>query len=174
MVTSPLKVMLVDQEASIGDKKLMTLLCHSLRKHIFNLEVSRNMRKGNGMTVQYFPNRLTVHLNVFGTLIKDEIGSNLNGTTVVSMERSSLRQNTTNLSKETTKPENLRTSSRNCTIFGFNLRFGDAILFLTLPRYQRVTKKHAPTCYRSSRIKASCLICITVRHKPKRSPTGKE
>ena len=102
------------------------------------------MRKGNDTSVQYFPNRMTVHLNVFGTLMKDGIGSNLNGTSVVSMERSRLGLNTTNLSKEITKLENLRTRSRHCTVFRFSRRFGDAILFLTLPRYQRVTKKHAP------------------------------
>ena len=89
----------------------MTLSCHGLCKHICNLEVNRNMRKGNDMIVQYFPTRMTVHLNVFGTLMKDRIGSNLNGTSVVNMERSRLGLNITNLNKETTKPENLRTSS---------------------------------------------------------------
>ena len=152
----------------------MTLSCHGLREHIFNLEGSRNMRKGKDTTIQYFPNKMTVHLNVFGTLMKDGIGSNLNGTSVVSMERSRLELNITNLSKETTKPQNLKTSRRHCTVFGFSQRFGDAILFLTLPRYQRVTKKHAPTYYRSSSFRASCPIYITVSHKPKRSSMGKE
>ena len=126
------------------------------------------------MTVQYVPNRMIVHLNVFGTLMKGGIGSNLNDTSFVSMERSRLGLNTINLSKETTKLENLRTSSKHCTVFGFSRRVGDAILFLTLLRYQRVTKKHAPTYYRLSLIRASYPICITVSHKPKRSSTGKE
>ena len=78
------------------------------------------MRKGNDTTVQYFPNRMTVHLNVFGTLMKEGIDSNLNGTSVVSMERSKLGLNTTNLNKETTKLENLRTSRRHCTVFRFS------------------------------------------------------
>ncbi|KAG6687633.1 hypothetical protein I3842_11G082700 [Carya illinoinensis] len=112
----------------------MTLSCHGLCKHIGDLEISRNMRKRNYTRVQDFPNEMTIHLNMFGTFIKHRIGSNLNGTGVVSMERGRRGLNTTNFSKETPKPENLRTPSGHCTVFRLSRRFGDTILFLTFPR----------------------------------------
>ena len=69
----------------------MTLSCHGFCKHINYLEGSRNIGKRNNMRVQGFPKRMTVHLNMLCALMINKMSSNLNSTSVVSIERSRIK-----------------------------------------------------------------------------------
>ena len=75
----------------------MMLSCHGFCKHINYLEDSRNIGKRNNMRVQGFSNRMTVHLNFLCALMINRISSNLNSTSVVSIERSRIRLRKTKL-----------------------------------------------------------------------------
>jgi hypothetical protein len=146
----------------------MTLSCHGLREHINYLKISGNMRKRDNTIVQGFPNRMTAYLNMLRTFMVNRINSYLNGTSIVSMKRSGIRLRKTKLSQKPTKSNNLRTSSGYCPVFGFSRLFRNASLFLTLPRNQRITKKHAPTRDKPSSIRTSGPIHIPISNKAKR------
>jgi len=66
----------------------MTLSGHSLSKDVNNMKISGNMRKSDDLGIHGFPNRMAVHLNMLRTLMKNKIGHNLNGISVVCMKRS--------------------------------------------------------------------------------------
>jgi hypothetical protein len=123
----------------------MTLLCHGLCEHVSYLKISGNIRKRDNTIVQGFPNRMTVYLNMLRPFMVNRISSYLNDTSIINMKRSRIKLRKTKLSQKPTKPDNLRTSSGHCLVFGFSRRFRNSSLFLTLPRNQRITKKHAPT-----------------------------
>jgi hypothetical protein len=123
----------------------MALSCHGFFEYVNYLEINENMRKRYNTSVQGFMNRMTDYLNMLHTLMVNRVSSYLNGTSIISMKRSRIRLRKTKLSQKPTKLDNLRTSSRHCPIFRFSRGFRNVSLFLTLPRYQRSTKKHAPT-----------------------------
>ena len=76
----------------------MMLSCHGFCKHINYLEGSRNIGKRNNMRVQGFPNRMmSVHVNMLCALVINRSSSNLNSTSVVSIERSRIRLRKTKL-----------------------------------------------------------------------------
>ena len=75
----------------------MMLSHHGFCKHISYLKGSRNIGKRNNMRVQGFPNRMTVHLNMLCALMINRISSNLNSTSVVSLERSRIMLRKTKL-----------------------------------------------------------------------------
>jgi hypothetical protein len=151
----------------------MALSCHSLGEDVSNLKISRNMRKRNNTIVHGFTNRMTVHFNMLSSLMVNRINSNLNGTSIICM-KSSIRSRKTKLSEKPTKPDNLRTSNRHGPIFRFSIRFRNMSLFLTFPRDQGITKKHAPTCDRPPSIRTFGLICITISNKAERRACRKE
>jgi len=129
-LTSPLKLMLVDQEASICPQELRALSCHGLREYVSYLEIietwgSDITRVSKASWIEWF--------NMLHTLMVYRISSYLNGTSVISMKRSRIRLRKTKLSQKPTKQDNLRTSSRHCPVFEFSRRFRNASLFLTLP-----------------------------------------
>ena len=146
----------------------MALSCHGLREHVSYLEINGNMRKRYNTSVQGVPNRMTVYFNMLHTVMVNMINSYLNDTSIISMKRSRIRLRKTKLSQKPTKPDDLRTSSRHCLVFGFSRGFINPNLFLTLPRDQRITKKHAPTRDRLPSIKTSGPIHIIISRKATR------
>ena len=152
----------------------MALSCHSLREHISYLEISGNMRKRYNTSVQGFLNRMTVYLNMLRTLLVNGMSSYLNGTSVINIKRNRIKLKKIKLNKKTTKLDNFKTSSRHCPVFGFSRGFRSVSLFLTLPRDQRITKKHALTRDRLPSIKTSGPIHITMSKKAKRRASWEE
>jgi len=55
---------------------------------------SGNVRKSNLLTSKGFTNGMTIHFNMFGALMKNWIGSNLNNTSIISMKSRSKLWNT--------------------------------------------------------------------------------
>ncbi|KAL6350951.1 hypothetical protein AAG906_031537 [Vitis piasezkii] len=72
----------------------MLLLSQGFGENINPLEIRRNVRKRYHPTFQGVLNRMTINLNVLGAFMENEIGGNLNSTSVISMKRgtSSLRK----------------------------------------------------------------------------------
>jgi hypothetical protein len=125
------------------------------------------MRKRYNMSAHSFPNRMTVYFNMLSMLMVNRISSDLNGTSIISMKKSRIRLRKSKLSQKPTKPDNLITNGRHFPTFGFNRGFRNASLFLTIPRDQRITKKHAPTCDGPPSISTSDPISITISDKVK-------
>jgi hypothetical protein len=146
----------------------MALTSHWFSKHISDLKVDGDMWKRNNVSIHGFSNRMTIHFGMLGTLMENRIGSNLNSTRVVSMKKSRSSLGKSNFYKQSTKPNNLRASSWHGSIFILSRRFENTILFLTLPRYQGITKKHTPTCDRATCIRTTCPIDITKSNKADR------
>ena len=61
----------------------------SLGEDISSLVFSGNVRKSNLLARNDFTNGMTIHFNMFGALMKNGIGSNMNNTSIISMKRSS-------------------------------------------------------------------------------------
>jgi hypothetical protein len=59
-----------------------------LGKDISSLVFSRNVWKSNLLASKGFTNGMLIHFNMFGALMKNGIGSNLNSIGVISMEKS--------------------------------------------------------------------------------------
>ena len=55
---------------------------------ISSLVFNGNVWKSNLMESNGFTNGMTIHFNMFGALMKNQIGSNLNSTGIISMKRS--------------------------------------------------------------------------------------
>jgi hypothetical protein len=60
----------------------------SLGKVINSLVFNRNLWKSNLLASKGFINGMTIHFNMFGALMKNGIGSNLNSIGIINMERS--------------------------------------------------------------------------------------
>ena len=60
----------------------------SLGEDINSLVFNRNVRKSNLLARNDFTNGMTIHFNMFGALMINGIGSNMNSTSVISMKRS--------------------------------------------------------------------------------------
>ena len=52
------------------------------------LVFSGNVRKSNLLVRKGFMNGMTIYVNMFGVLMKNGIGSNMNSTIIISMKRS--------------------------------------------------------------------------------------
>ena len=152
----------------------MVFTSHGLGKHISNLKISGDMWKRNNMEIHSLPNRMTIHFDMFSTLMKNMIDDNLDSTHVVSMEKSRRGLRKSNFCKEATKPNYLRASSGHDPIFRLRWGFGHTILFLALPRDQRVTKKHTPTGDGTTSIRTTSPISITKCNEAKRRPSRVE
>jgi hypothetical protein len=66
----------------------MVMTRDSLGEDINGLVFSGNVCKSNLMASKSFTNGMTIHFNMFGALMKNGIGSNLNSTGIISMKRS--------------------------------------------------------------------------------------
>jgi hypothetical protein len=66
----------------------MERMRESLGENISSLVFSGNVRKSNLLTSKSFTNGMTIYFNIFGALMKNGIGSNLNSTGIISMKRS--------------------------------------------------------------------------------------
>jgi len=152
----------------------MALAGHYFCKDISNLEVTGNTRKRNDTSVQCFSNRVTIHLNMLCVLMINKIKYNLNSTSVIIMERNAIRLGETEHNKKPTKPTNFRTSSRHCTIFKFSWIFQNTSLLFTLPRNQRIFKEETPASDRTTSIRTTGLISITISNETKRRANKEE
>ena len=70
----------------------------TLGEDISSLVFNGNVWKSNLMASNGFTNGMTFHFNMFGALMKNRIGSNLNSTSIISMKRSRSKLWNTNLS----------------------------------------------------------------------------
>ena len=123
--------------------------------------VDGDMGRRNNMRIHDLLNRMTIRFDMFSALMKNRIGGNMDSTHVVSMEKSRKGVGKSNFCKETMKPNNLQANNRHGLIFRLSRGFGNAILFLALPRDQRFTKKHKLTGDRTTSIRTTSPINIT-------------
>ena len=87
--------MLVSQPATICQEEIDVAVKSKFGEDINHLEIKRDVRKRYHPTFQGVSNRMTINLNVLGMFMKNEIGGNLNSTSVISMKRSkSILRNT--------------------------------------------------------------------------------
>jgi hypothetical protein len=84
-------------------------------------------------------NEVTIDLNVLGTLMKDIIMSNVNSTTVVTVNRSTGVLRSTYVNQEPTKLEEFRGGIGKSTVLSFSTRTSNNKLFLATPRDKRET-----------------------------------
>jgi hypothetical protein len=63
-----------------------------LGKEISNLQGKRNKRQSNGVILEMMTSKMTIDLNVFSSLMKNRVVSNLNITLVVTIHRSRMRK----------------------------------------------------------------------------------
>jgi hypothetical protein len=66
----------------------MAMMRESLGKDIRGLLFSENVWKSNLMVSKGFMNGMTIHFNMFATLMKNGIDNNLNSIGIISMKRS--------------------------------------------------------------------------------------
>jgi hypothetical protein len=113
---------------------MMPLSSHSFSEDINYLEIEKYVRKRYHPIFQGVANRMTINLNMFGVLMENMIGGNLNSTSIISMKwgRDDLRK--PKLFEKTAQQYNFRTSSRHGMILGLSGGFRITILFLTFSR----------------------------------------
>jgi hypothetical protein len=63
-----------------------------LSKEICNLQGRRNKMQSNGATLEMMTSKMTIDLNVFSSIMKNRVVSNLNITLVVIIHRSRMRK----------------------------------------------------------------------------------
>jgi hypothetical protein len=63
-----------------------------LDKEICNLQEKRNKRQSNGVMFEMMTSKITINFNVFSSLMKNQVVSNLNRTLVVTIHRSRMRE----------------------------------------------------------------------------------
>jgi len=63
-----------------------------LGKEICNLQGKRNKRQSNGVMFEMMTSKITINFNVFSSLMKNQVVSNLNRTLVVTIHRSRMRE----------------------------------------------------------------------------------
>jgi len=70
-----------------------------LGKEIYNLQGRMNNRQSNGVMLEIMTSKMTIDLNVFSSLIKNRVVSNMNRTMVVTIHRSRMRKENSHISK---------------------------------------------------------------------------
>ena len=90
LLTSPLKLMRLIKKHQFANEKLITRPRHRLGKDISKLKICGDVGKGDNMTIKNLTNGMTIHLNMLCTLMENRISSNLNGTSIIGIERSGI------------------------------------------------------------------------------------
>jgi len=70
-----------------------------LGKEIYNLQGRMNNRQSNGAMLEIMTSKMTIDLNVFSSLMKNRVVSNMNRTMVVTIHRSRMRKENSHISK---------------------------------------------------------------------------
>jgi len=70
-----------------------------LGKEICNLQGRRNKRQSNGAMLEMITSKMAIDLNVFSSLMKNQVVSNLNRTLVVTIHRIRMRKGNSHISK---------------------------------------------------------------------------
>jgi len=68
-------------------------------KEIYNLQGRMNNRQSNGAMLEIMTSKMTIDLNVFSSLMKNRVVSNMNRTMVVTIHRSRMRKENSHISK---------------------------------------------------------------------------
>jgi hypothetical protein len=134
------------KEHKFANKKLRIWERNCFGKNICHLKLITNMRKWDNLVIIIVTDWMAIDFNMLGTLMKNRICNNLNGTCIVSIKRCWLYLWKSKFSQKTTKANYFLTSCKHRTILRFNKGFRDPWLLLTFPWDQRRAKKHAPTC----------------------------
>ena len=69
-----------------------------LGKEICNLQGRMNKRQSNGVMLEMMTSKMTIDLDVFSSLMKNQVVNNLNRTLVVTIHRSRMRKRNSHIS----------------------------------------------------------------------------
>ena len=86
---------------------------------ICKLSVSGDLWKNYAVVIIFIPNEMTIHFDMLGAFMKNEIFSEAKNTCINCMKRSSCGLRKTNLREETMELNNLRTSLRHSAVLRF-------------------------------------------------------
>lgn len=92
------------------------------------------VRKKDGAHQKMMTRKVTINLNMLGTLIENRVFSNLNGALIVTINWSSTRWKDAKFIKKSSKPNNFSTNRSHGSIFRFDEGSKDHLLFFTFPR----------------------------------------
>jgi len=70
-----------------------------LGKEIYNLQGRMNNGQSNSVMLEIMTSKMTIDLNVFSSLMKNRVVSNMNRTLVVTIHRSRMRKENSHISK---------------------------------------------------------------------------
>lgn len=110
----------------------------------------------------FITNKMAINLNMLGSLMKNKIFNNPNGTFIIVMKRCEDLLRKSKIKEQSTKPDYFRTSSKHGTIFRFSGRFGNFVLFLAFLRNEGINKMHTPSDHGMMSIRVSNAISIVI------------
>lgn len=148
-----------DQLAS-EKEKLRRL--QSFGENINELQSTSNVLMSNETSLKCITNKMTVYLNVFCALLKNKIGSNVNGTFTITMKWNRLGNQNMKIQKKTIQPFKFTKSDCHRSIFSLGRRAGECVLLLHLPRKRGTTKRNKVTSNRMTSNRRTILILITI------------
>jgi hypothetical protein len=112
----------------------------SFCKNISQLVLRRNVKSAKNTRLNFLTNHMTINVNVFGTLMKNRIGSNVKSNFTVTIKESRLEWNL-QVSEKVSKPYNFTAGGRHGSVLSLSRRTRDCGLFLGFPRNQRIIQK---------------------------------
>jgi len=70
-----------------------------LGKEIWNIQGRMNKRQSNGVMLEMMTSKMTIDLDVFSSLMKNQVVNNLNRTLVITIHNSRMRKENSHISK---------------------------------------------------------------------------
>jgi len=77
------------KEHQFVNKKLVSRTGNNLGKYIGKLKLQGNVGKRDNTSIKSLTNGMTIHFNMFSAIMEDGIGCNLNGISIINIERCS-------------------------------------------------------------------------------------
>lgn len=133
-------------------------------KDVNHLVEGMNMKNSCLIKCYFFLNKVNIHLNMFYTLIPQRITKQINGTNIITVYQSTLRERKMKLQYEIEK-QTIFNNICNTLVFNLYTRMKESILVFWRLRDEVVTKKHTITRCGTFVIKTSTLVNISVRNK---------
>lgn len=92
------------------------------------------MENTNLTNSNHVTDKIHINLNMFGSLMLNRVGRQIDGTNIITVDKSGSRKRKMQLTKKVTKPCSLSYDISNTPVLGFDTRTGDGVLSLGRPR----------------------------------------
>lgn len=132
----------------------------SFGKKICKLIVGRNVYSFQDTSLNLFPHKVTINLDVFGALMVDWIGSDVKSRLIIRVKQGWSAVINLQLLKQPKQPNNLTSSVGHRSVFNLCGRTRDNLWLLRFPRDERRSKKNAETSKRASSVRTCTPIRI--------------